>query len=63
MTDCSTVNCHEQATRTLEITKEYESVTGETKENIFKMAYCDEHADMWLSLDGTANTTYEEIHD
>jgi len=61
MTECTTVNCYEIATTVLEITSEYESITGRTKTNVFEMGYCDEHADMWLSLDGVADTYYEVV--
>jgi len=59
--ECRTVKCHDIATTTLRIESDYESVTGETKTTVFKMSYCDEHADMWLGLNGTAGCRYETI--
>jgi len=64
MTECSTVNCQKKATTVLEISSEFESITGETKTNVFEMGYCDEHAEMWLSIDGAGETYYEVVeHD
>ena len=58
---CSTVNCREAPTTTLRIESDYDSVMGGTKTNVLEMDYCDQHAEMWLSLDGTAKTRYEVI--
>lgn len=61
--ECTTVTCHDPATTTLHIERDYESVIGETRTNVFRYAYCDEHAQMWLRLDGVAGNRYEVIDD
>jgi len=58
---CATANCHDTATTTLRIESDYESVADETKTTVLKMSYCDEHAEMWLNLDGTAGLRCEVI--
>lgn len=60
--ECTTVKCHETATITLRITHEYESLLGGTETTEFEHDYCDEHAEMWLDLDGVANTHYEVVN-
>jgi hypothetical protein len=50
--ECSTVRCHNAATTTLRMESDYESVTGETKTTVLEMSYCDEHAEMWIDLNG-----------
>lgn len=59
--ECATVKCHETATVSLRITHEYESALGGTKETELEVDYCDQHAEMWLELDGVANTHYEVL--
>lgn len=61
--ECTTVKCHESATTTLRIESEYDSVTGETRTNVLEMDYCEDHAEMWLSLDGVAGTRYERLEE
>lgn len=58
---CTTVKCREPATTTLRIEADYESVAGETRTNVFTYDYCDEHAEMRLSLDGVAGKRYEVV--
>jgi len=59
--ECRTVKCHDTATTTLRIESDYESVAGETKTTVLKMSYCDQHAEMWLNLNGTAGRKCEVI--
>jgi len=59
--ECHTIRCHSAATSTLRIESDYESVTGETKTTVLRMSYCDEHAEMWLKLDGTTGRRCEVI--
>jgi len=58
---CHTVKCHSAATTTLRVESDYESLTGETKTTVLRMSYCDEHAEMWLKLDGATGRRYEVI--
>ena len=59
--ECHTVKCHDAATTTLRIESDYESVSGEVKTTVFKMSYCDEHAEVWLNPSGTDDRRYEVI--
>jgi hypothetical protein len=59
--ECRTVRYHDTATTTLRMEADYESVTGETKTNVLKMSYCDEHAEMWLDMDGAGGLRCEVI--
>ncbi len=59
--ECHTSKCHETATTTLQIESDYESVSGETKTTTLKKSYCDEHAEMWLSMDEIDGRRYEVI--
>ena len=59
--ECSTVNCHDTATTALRIESDYESVTGATKTTVLEMSYCNEHAEMWLDLNGADSRRCEVI--
>lgn len=59
--ECSTVKCHDPATMTLRIEKDYDSVTGETKTTTIEQRYCEYHAEMWLGLDGIAGSRFEVV--
>jgi len=60
--ECATVFCREEATKRLKVESDWESVViGEIKTTEFEIRYCDQHAAMWLSLSGVANTRYKLI--
>lgn len=61
MSECHTVNCKKAGTKTLRIERDYESVAGETKTISLEKSYCDEHAEMWLGMEGIAGRRYEVV--
>jgi hypothetical protein len=61
--ECSTVKCHDDATTTLRMESDYESVTGNIRTTVIELSYCDDHAEMWLKRDRTAGRKCEVMRD